>query len=88
MHAVTLSPEIVKSIKLSKLYGGKAVVNELDLTIDSGCFCGILGPNGAGKTTTLRMLVGHCPIDSGELSILGLPANQPYNANKNRDLTT
>ena len=83
MHAVTLSPEIVKSIKLSKLYGGKAVVNELDLTIDSGCFCGILGPNGAGKTTTLRMLVGHCPIDSGELSILGLP--MPDNASLVRE---
>jgi len=73
MNAVSSPSQIVKTVKLSKLYNGKKVVNELDLIIDTGCFCGILGPNGAGKTTTLRMLVGHCPMDSGELSILGLP---------------
>ncbi len=63
---------IVEAVQLSKCYAGKTVVNKLNLSIDSGCFCGILGPNGAGKTTTLRMFIGHCPIDSGVLSILGL----------------
>jgi len=63
---------IVKAVRLSKNYSGKTVVNQLNLTIDAGCFCGILGPNGAGKTTTLRMFIGHCPIDEGSLSILGL----------------
>jgi len=63
---------IVKADQLSKCYAGKTVVNKLNLSIDAGCFCGILGPNGAGKTTTLRMFIGHCPIDSGTLSILGL----------------
>ena len=76
MNAVNSPLQIVTSNKLTKLYGGKKVVNELDLIIDTGCFCGILGPNGAGKTTTLRMLIGHCPMDSGELSIFGLPMPQ------------
>ncbi len=63
---------IVKSVDLSKTYDGNIVVNKLNLAISPSCFCGILGPNGAGKTTTLRMMIGHCPIDSGELSIFGL----------------
>lgn len=64
---------ILQSVELCKSYAGKVVVNKLSLDIETGCFCGILGPNGAGKTTTLRMFIGHCPIDSGSLSILGLP---------------
>lgn len=83
MNAVSPSMPIVKSVKLSKLYNNKKVVNELDLAIDTGCFCGILGPNGAGKTTTLRMLVGHCPMDVGELSVLGLA--MPENASLIRE---
>jgi len=64
---------ILQSRELCKSYAGKTVVNKLNLSIEAGCFCGILGPNGAGKTTTLRMFIGHCPIDSGLLSIFGLP---------------
>lgn len=83
MNAVSAPSQIVRSIQLTKLYNGKKVVNELDLTIEAGCFCGILGPNGAGKTTTLRMLVGHCPMDAGELSIFGL--RMPENASLIRE---
>lgn len=63
---------IVQSENLCKTYGQDLVVNKLNLQIDEGCFLGILGPNGAGKTTTLRMLIGHCPIDSGTLHVMGL----------------
>ncbi|ORU93768.1 MAG: ABC transporter [Cycloclasticus sp. symbiont of Bathymodiolus heckerae] len=72
MKAVNSQEAIVKLVNLSKVYDGKAVVNKLNIAISPGVFCGILGPNGAGKTTTLRMLIGHCPIDSGELSVFGL----------------
>lgn len=64
---------IVEAHKLTKLYNNRPVVNALDLTVKTGSFTGILGPNGAGKTTTLRMFLGHCPPDSGELSVMGLP---------------
>lgn len=83
MNAVNSASHIVQIKKISKFYNNKQVVNELDLNIEAGCFCGILGPNGAGKTTTLRMLVGHSPIDTGELSILGLP--MPANASLIRE---
>ena len=57
--------------QLSKVYGGKAAVDGLTLTVPRGSFFGFLGPNGAGKTTTIRMLMGLAPPTSGEISILG-----------------
>jgi lipooligosaccharide transport system ATP-binding protein len=83
MTVVTSQPPIVQSTDLCKIYNAKTVVNKLSLSIDAGCFCGILGPNGAGKTTTLRMFIGHCPIDSGELTIMGL--SMPDNASSIRE---
>lgn len=59
--------------ELRKVYGGKAAVDGLTLSVPQGCFYGFLGPNGAGKTTTIRMLMGVAPPTSGVISILGLP---------------
>lgn len=72
MNAVSSPLPIVQLSNMCKSYDGNAVVKDLNLNIEKGCFCGILGPNGAGKTTTLRMLIGHCPIDSGEVIVDGL----------------
>ena len=58
---------------LRKVYGAKAAVDGLDLSIPRGCFFGFLGPNGAGKTTTIRMLMGLAPPSSGTIELLGLP---------------
>ncbi|HYM12663.1 MAG TPA: ABC transporter ATP-binding protein [Bryobacterales bacterium] len=58
---------------LRKLYGQKAAVDGLDLTVPQGSFFGFLGPNGAGKTTTIHILIGLVPSTSGEVEILGLP---------------
>ena len=58
---------------LRKLYGEKAAVDGLSLTVPRGCFFGFLGPNGAGKTTTIKMLMGLAPPTSGSISLLGLP---------------
>jgi ABC-2 type transport system ATP-binding protein len=56
---------------LRKVYGEKAAVDGLTLTVERGCFFGFLGPNGAGKTTTIRMLMGLAPPTAGEMRILG-----------------
>ncbi len=61
---------------LRKLYGTKAAVDGLDLTVPQGSFFGFLGPNGAGKTTTIHILIGLIPATSGEVEILGLPLQQ------------
>ena len=43
---------------LSKRYGEREVVRDLDLRVDPGEVVGLLGPNGAGKTTSFSMIVG------------------------------
>src|ERR1700732_1488000 len=58
---------------LRKVYGPKAAVDGLTLTVPRGCFFGFLGPNGAGKTTTIRMLMGLASPTSGSIELLGLP---------------
>ncbi|MEO7650148.1 MAG: ABC transporter ATP-binding protein [Bryobacteraceae bacterium] len=58
---------------LRKVYGNKAAVDGLNLTVPRGCFFGFLGPNGAGKSTTIRMLTGLIPPTSGSIELLGLP---------------
>ena len=57
--------------EVRKVYGNKAAVDGLNLTVERGCFFGFLGPNGAGKTTTIRMLMGLAPPTSGSISLLG-----------------
>jgi ABC-2 type transport system ATP-binding protein len=58
---------------LRKLYGGKAAVDGLSLTVPRGSFFGFLGPNGAGKSTTIRMLTGLIPPSAGSIQLLGMP---------------
>jgi len=57
---------------LRKVYGNKAAVDGLNLTVPRGCFFGFLGPNGAGKSTTIRMLTGLIPPASGLIELLGM----------------
>ena len=52
---------------LVKSYGGKQVVNSINLKIESGVVVGLLGPNGAGKTTTFYMTTGIIKPDSGKV---------------------
>ncbi len=56
---------------LTKNYGGRAVVDHIDLQVGSGRICGFLGPNGSGKTTTIRMLCGLLTPDAGSGQCLG-----------------
>src|SRR5256712_12996328 len=58
---------------LRKLYGSRAAVDGLSLSVRRGSFFGFLGPNGAGKSTTIRMLTGLIPPTSGSIALLGMP---------------
>jgi lipopolysaccharide export system ATP-binding protein len=49
---------ILRTEKLVKIYGGRAVVNGIDIDLKRGEIVGLLGPNGAGKTTSFYMIVG------------------------------
>jgi ABC-2 type transport system ATP-binding protein len=56
---------------LTKSFGDKVVVNNVDLTVNQGEIVGFLGPNGSGKTTTIRMICGLLRADSGSGTCLG-----------------
>ena len=56
---------------LMKRYGGRAVVDGLDLDVARGEVFALLGPNGAGKTTTIEILEGVRRRDTGSVSVLG-----------------
>ena len=53
--------------KISKTYGSKQVVRDINLTIKRGEIVGLLGPNGAGKTTTFYIIVGLVKSDTGSI---------------------
>ena len=57
---------------LTKKFGDKTAVGNLDLTVRAGELYGLLGPNGAGKTTTLRMVAGLLKPDAGSIAIYGI----------------
>lgn len=57
---------------LNKSYGGRKVVDAVDMQVATGRIVGFLGPNGSGKTTSLRMLCGLLTPDAGEGQVLGL----------------
>lgn len=54
---------------LAKSYKGRAVVEDVSLSIESGQIVGLLGPNGAGKTTCFYMIIGIVPQDKGRIVI-------------------
>jgi ABC-2 type transport system ATP-binding protein len=56
---------------LTKGFGGKRVVNRLNLSVPRGAIFALLGENGAGKTTTIRVLTGLLRADEGHAAILG-----------------
>ncbi len=67
-----MSAEIVIDVRgLTKAYGGRVVVDQVDMQVERGRIYGFLGPNGSGKTTTIRMLCGLLTPDAGEGTCLG-----------------
>jgi len=64
--------DIIKINNLTKDYGNKKGIFNVNISIKKGEVFGFLGPNGAGKTTTIRNLMGFIRPDSGTCSILGM----------------
>lgn len=59
---------------LTKKFGDKVAVDNIDLSVKSGEIYGFLGPNGAGKTTTIKMIVGMLMPDGGSIYVNGVDA--------------
>ena len=56
---------------VSKSFGSTRVVNDLNLSIQTGEFVSLLGPSGSGKTTLLMMLAGFEPVTTGFIHLDG-----------------
>ncbi len=66
------TPAAIVTRDLVRLFGQKAAVNHLNLTVSRGEFFGFLGPNGAGKSTTIKMMVGLLRPTSGSVWVGGV----------------
>ena len=64
-----LTPGRLSATGLRKSYGGRMVVQDVSLSVNSGEVVGLLGPNGAGKTTSFYMIVGLVAADAGRIEI-------------------
>ena len=62
---------------VSKRYGQRHALAEVDLAVPKGSALGLLGPNGAGKTTALRVLLGFTRATSGRALLRGEVAGTP-----------
>ena len=72
---------ILQLRNLTKMFGGLAAVDSIDLDFQEGEFFTIVGPSGSGKTTLLRMLTGMESASTGDILLRGkrineLPANK------------
>jgi ABC-2 type transport system ATP-binding protein len=61
----------VKATGIRKSFGGKVVLDGVDLTVEAGAILALLGPNGAGKTTLVRILATLIRPDAGTATVAG-----------------
>ncbi len=73
---MSTAPAIVATA-LTKHYGERRAVEQIDFELPAGVVSGFVGPNGAGKTTTIQMLLGLIRPTSGTARVLGCPISNP-----------
>jgi lipopolysaccharide export system ATP-binding protein len=84
----TASSGSLSATGLRKSYGGRMVVQDVSLSVNSGEVVGLLGPNGAGKTTSFYMIVGLVAADAGRIEIDGVPvSNMPIHQRARKGLS-
>jgi NitT/TauT family transport system ATP-binding protein len=62
---------------VSKAYGPKTVLNDIDLAVSEQEFCTVVGPSGCGKSTLLRLILGQEQASGGRLLMQGEPVGFP-----------
>lgn len=72
MENPNMPPIAVQTTNLTRRFGDKVAVDQLNLAVTEGEFFGFLGPNGAGKSTTINMLVGLLRPTAGSALIHGI----------------
>lgn len=64
---------LIETHGLTRRFGKQLAVDDVSLVVPEAGVYGFLGPNGAGKTTAIRMLLGLCRPNAGEVHLFGLP---------------
>ena len=64
-----LGKQVIELSDVSKAYGDRLLIDNLDLSVPAGSIVGIIGPNGAGKTTLLKLITGQEQPDRGKVNI-------------------
>lgn len=64
---------MIRLANVSHDYGGRALLNRIDLHIAPGAFHFLTGPSGAGKTTLLKLCYGELRPGAGEIELFGQP---------------
>ncbi|WP_457601038.1 ABC transporter ATP-binding protein [Hydrogenivirga sp.] len=63
--------ESLRLVNVSKSFGGRNALKEINLSINSGEVFGFVGPNGAGKSTTMKIIMDFIKPSSGKVFIFG-----------------
>ena len=74
--SIRKSDRIISVEHVSKYFGEKAVLNDLNLQVRKGEFVTILGPSGCGKTTLLRLIAGFQTASEGVITMSGKEITQ------------
>ncbi len=64
-----LGTQVIEFKNVTKSYGDRMLMENVNFIVPAGAIVGIIGPNGAGKSTMFRMLAGSEAPDSGEIKI-------------------
>ena len=78
---------VVETQNLTKVYGGRAVVNKVNMHIPEGSIYGFVGENGSGKTTIMRMLTGIARPSEGSFQMFGVKNTDPKIYRKRKEIS-
>ena len=73
---------VIETHNLTKRFGNKTILNDLNFVVEEGDFFGLIGQNGAGKTTLINTLLGLYHVSGGTFEILGYKKKMLDNVKK------
>lgn len=73
-----MGKKVLKLKNVSKSFGKRKIIDNLNLEVEEGEIYGFLGPNGSGKTTTIKMILRLINSDSGEIKVNGYDTKKQF----------
>ena len=73
-----MGKKVLELKNVSKSFGKRKIIDNLNLEVEEGEIYGFLGPNGSGKTTTIKMILRLINSDSGEIKVNGYDTKKQF----------